>query len=143
MASSGDCGCAAELASDEPIVCLLAGREAQEERLAAFRALFLFLEHTDPRPGGFRWIFRGENPDAEARVRELAAKEQACCPFFRFSVYPEGAMVVWDVTAPERAHQVMAAFMLLPETLRAGVDAEALKLALTDAGLHFTEDEHG
>ena len=138
METPSECGCAESC--EEPLVCLLAGREAQEQRLADFRALFVHLERTVPRPGSFTWHFRAETAEVEAQVRAIAANEQACCPFFRFSIHREGASVLWQVSAPQRAHEVMAAFMLLPETLRSGVDADALKVALTDAGLRFVED---
>ncbi len=141
------CGCGTPT-TQRPIVCLLEGRTAQERRLAEFAALFVYLERTEQLSGAFRWYFRAEESCAEqgeleARVRDLAAQEQSCCPFFQFSVRREKDLVVWEARAPEAAQEVLEAFMLLPRDLQRGTSVERLKQRFSSAGLQFSEPEAG
>ena len=51
---------------------------------------------------GIRFRFRAE-PGVEAWVRDLAAREKDCCPFFGFEITVEGDEVRWDAAMPDTA----------------------------------------
>lgn len=57
--------------------------------------------------GGVRLHF-GPSTDA-AEVARLAAAEQACCPFFRFTLSLDAGGPALEVRAPAAAHEVVAA----------------------------------
>jgi hypothetical protein len=46
-------------------------------------------------------------PDAEARVREIVARESECCDFFTFDVRPEDTEVVLEITVPPSRLEVL------------------------------------
>jgi hypothetical protein len=61
-------------------------------------------------------------------VRELAAREQACCAFFTFAVTEQGDEILWDagVVDDDAARAVLDGFYELPAVLAgpgAGFDA--------------------
>ncbi len=106
--------------SKVPVVCDLTGAtDTLAERMAEFRALFtqslLRRSHTSE---GIRFCFRAD-PGLEDWVRDLAAREKACCAFFTFTVTASGEEVWWDagVIDDEMARQVLAEFYRLPDTL--------------------------
>lgn len=131
------CGCSGDCAAvPEPIVCTLAGRQQQEERAAEFRRVFLHLRSTEFLGGSFRWHFQG-GATLESQLQALAIRENECCRFFEFEIAPVGDAIVWETRAPESARAVLEEFMRLPETLSLAPDGDALKRALTAAGLEF------
>ena len=48
----------------------------------------------------FRFRFRAE-PGIEDWVRDLAAREKECCPFFGFDIAVDGEEVLWEAAVPD------------------------------------------
>ncbi len=119
----------------EALVCTLTGRE-RSARVSEFDEAFRYLERTERLDDAFRWYFRAE-AGLEARLRDLARREQECCRFFEFDLLLEGPSIVWEARAPKHALAVLEEFMRMPETLRAAPDAAAVKDVLEGAGLSF------
>lgn len=136
-ALSCDCAPAPEdqRIADEPIVCTLDHRDMQT-RVDEYRAVFLRIVDTRRFGHGFAWRFRWD-AHVEAQVRSLVAKEQECCRFFRFNVRREGADIVWETRADDRAAAVLEEFFHLPERLH---DVKTVKLGAKRAGLVFSSD---
>lgn len=85
-----------------PVACDMSNaRDTPEERLAEYRRLFATALTARERTGlGIRFRFRAD-PGVEEWVRDLAAREKACCPFFGFAVTVEGGEVRWDAAVPD------------------------------------------
>jgi len=68
-------------------------------RLAEFDDLFATALHGQQRlsPTALRWRLASS---AEATVRDLTARETACCSFFSFAVTADDGAVGVDVTVP-------------------------------------------
>jgi MerR family transcriptional regulator, copper efflux regulator len=83
-----------------PIACTLTG-EDQDHRLGDWHRLFAQAVACEPAEDGVRAVL----PAALAGpAAELAAAEQRCCPFFRFTLVLDGGMVQLTVQAlPEAA----------------------------------------
>ncbi|MFG1643077.1 hypothetical protein ACGFMK_22520 [Amycolatopsis sp. NPDC049252] len=85
-----------------PIACdMTHARDTPGERLAEYRRLFgrAVRERTAT---GVRFRFAA-GPGIEEWVRDLAAREKACCPFFGFEITVEGGEVLWDAAVPDTA----------------------------------------
>ena len=68
------------------------------QRMAEYGRLFAqALVGRERTAGGIRFRLRADE-GVEAWVRDLAAREKACCPFFDFSVHTVGDEVHWDAT---------------------------------------------
>jgi hypothetical protein len=93
--------------------------DTPDERIAEYRRLFgealLGRERT---PEGTRYRFRAA-PGVEAWVRDLAAREKACCAFFAYEVSVRDGEVLWDAAVPdnEAARALLDEFYALPDTL--------------------------
>jgi hypothetical protein len=126
-------------AADASVACTadLRNEKAVQKHLDDYRAVFGGLVHSERIPNGFRWTFRAEE-GLEARLRELAQREHACCGFFGFELSSDRDRTTWTVTADERAQSVVDEFFRLPERLRSGHDLEELKNEAEAAGLTFT-----
>jgi hypothetical protein len=85
-----------------PIACdMSTARDTPGERLAEYRRLFAQALVSRERTGiGIRFRFRAD-PGVEDRVRDLAAREQACCPFFGFDIAVEAGQIRWDAAVPD------------------------------------------
>ncbi|MDA0635788.1 hypothetical protein OUY22_20400 [Nonomuraea sp. MCN248] len=126
-----------------PIVCdMSAARDTPQQRLAEYGRLFgRALTARERTAGGVRFRFRADGPDGpdglEEWVRDLAAREKACCAFFSSEVTASAGEVVWDLTVPadEMAEAILEEFFQLPETAAAGPDEPLRRLA--DRGLRF------
>ena len=103
---------------EEPIACRLDGA-GMRDRLQEFRDAFSrgYLG-ADRIEGGFRWRFRAA-PGFLDDLRALAAREHACCRFFRFDLFlaNEGQEIWWEARASAQAAPVMDEFFRLPEQL--------------------------
>ncbi|MFG1946423.1 hypothetical protein [Nonomuraea sp. NPDC048826] len=124
---------------DDPlIVCdMTTARDTPEERLAEYGRLFGRALTGRERTGeGIRFRLRAED-GLEEWVRDLAAREKACCAFFSFEVTATGDEVVWDAAVPddEAARAILEEFYLLPET--SVTDPDGLRRRLEDRGLRF------
>jgi hypothetical protein len=112
--------------------------DTAEERLAEYRRLFgQALIGRERTPEGIRFRLRAE-PGVEEWVRDLAAREKACCGFFAFDIRTEGDQLLWDaaVTDDDTARAILAELYLLPDTTPA-TPAE-LRDRLAAQGLRFT-----
>jgi hypothetical protein len=129
-----------------PIACDLTNApDTPEERLAEYRWLFTHaLVGRERTPdGGVRFRFRADD-GVEDRIRELAAREKACCAFFDFAIAVDGNEVQWDATVVDAsadhdaARAILDEFYALPDTIGDGVDG--LEDRLRDKGLTFVEN---
>src|ERR1700704_1601095 len=103
--------------STPPIVCDMTGApDTPSERIAEYQRLFsgslVGRERTD---GMIRFRFRSEE-GLEESVRDLAAREKACCSFFSFTVTRHGEELWWEasVVDDDIARQILDEFYLLP-----------------------------
>jgi hypothetical protein len=103
------------LSVEEPIACSLDGA-GMADRLAEFRELFADgLVGRDRTAEGIRFRFRASE-GMESRVRDLARRENECCPFFTFTITVAGGEVLWDASAPDDARPILDNLYRLPET---------------------------
>jgi hypothetical protein len=107
--------------SNPAIACdMTSAPDTPAERLAEYGRLFT--EHLVGRErtadGGARFRFRADDR-VEVWVRDLAAREKACCAFFDFGVTRVGDEVIWNarVVDDEIARAVLNEFYDLPETV--------------------------
>ena len=126
-------------AASTPIVCdMTDAPDTDIERLAEYKRLFTeALVGKEKTTEGIRYRFRAQ-PGIESWVRDLAAREQACCPFFAFDITTEGDEVVWDSTVSDSdmARTILDEFYLLPENLAVSMDD--LRERLARRGLDVT-----
>jgi hypothetical protein len=101
-----------------PIVCDMSGApDTVPERLSEYRRIFSqALIGRERTAGGIRFRFRAQ-PGLEAWVRDLAAREKACCAFFTFAITALGEEVHWDATVidDDIARAILDEFYALPE----------------------------
>jgi hypothetical protein len=108
--------------------------DTMPERLAEYRRLFGTVYLGRERAAhGIRFRFRADQ-GVEAWVRDLAAREKACCAFFAFAVTTDGDEVLWDaaVADDDLARAVLEEFYRLPGNPT--VTADELVERLTGAG---------
>ncbi|HEU5473331.1 MAG TPA: hypothetical protein VFV67_22030 [Actinophytocola sp.] len=128
-----------------PIVCdMTDAPDTDIERLAEYRRLFThaaFLGR-ERTTAGIRFRFRAE-PGIEAWLRDLAAREKACCAFFAFDITTEGDEVRYDaaVTDNEPARATLEEYYALPDTLVESVDG--LNERLAARGVVFSANSAG
>lgn len=119
-------------AASTPIVCdMTTATDTDEERLAEYRRLFTqSLVGRERTNEGIRFRFRAD-PGVEEWVRDLAAREKACCAFYAFTVTADGDEVRWDCAVPDNdiARAVLEEFYTLPDTLDEGLDGITKRLA--------------
>jgi hypothetical protein len=127
-----------------PIVCdMTDAPDTTTERLAEYQRLYtealIGRERTDD---GIRFRFR-DRPGLEDWVRDLAAREKACCAFFSFTVTVHGDEVWWDssVVDDDIARQILDEMYRLPDTITDGGPAlfdrfseQGLKVMINDGG---------
>jgi hypothetical protein len=106
-----------------PIVCdMTTAPDTAEERIAEYRRLFAeALVGREKTAEGIRFRFRAA-PGIEAWVRDLAAREKACCAFYSFTVTTGDDQVLWDATVvdDDMARALLAEFYALPDTVEQG-----------------------
>jgi hypothetical protein len=129
--------------ADTPIVCdMTTAPDTPLERVAEYQRLFAqALSGREKTPEGIRFRFRAA-PGVEAWVRDLAAREKACCAFYSFTITVVGDQVLWDagvVVDDDDARAVLAAFYALPDTI--GQDAEVLLDRFSRLGRPLTVGE--
>jgi hypothetical protein len=104
--------------STPPIVCDMTNApDTPEERMAEYGRLFgRWLTGRERTSDGIRFRFRA-GPGVEAWVRDLATRELACCPFFRFVVAAGDGEVTWDASVidDDLARRVLDDFYRLPD----------------------------
>ena len=125
-------------AADQPqpgLTCDMTGAaDTPAGRLAEYRELFArSLLGRGETESGVRLRFWA-GPGVAEQVRDLAARECACCGFLRSAVTVHGPEVWWDLAAAdEAAVPVLAEFSRLPDTLAEGNEAIARRFG--DHGL--------
>ena len=128
-------------AATTPIACdMSTAPDTAPERFAEYARLFgQALIGRERTPDGIRFRFRAE-PGLEAWVRDLAAREKACCAFFAFAVSRVDGDVVWDaaVSDNEAAREILEEFYALPDTDVRDLDTFPDRPA--DRGLRFSSD---
>ncbi|TDE18969.1 hypothetical protein E1295_47985 [Nonomuraea mesophila] len=125
-----------------PVVCdMTTAPDTARQRLEEYRLLFARHLLGRERTGrGVRFRLRAE-PGVAAWVRDLAAREKACCAFFAFEVTVEGEgegeQVIWDcaVSGNDAARAVLEEFYLLPVA-----SSEEVEKRLASMGLDLTAD---
>ena len=127
-----------------PIVCdMTDAPDTTEERLAEYRRLFgtdlIGRERTET---GIRFRFGVRNGLAD-EIRDLAAREKACCAFFDFEIREHGEEITWDASVVDDpiARQILDAYYALPDTLDGSVAGLFDRFA--DNGLEIVIEDHG
>lgn len=127
-----------------PIVCdMTDAPDTTEERLAEYRRLFgadlIGRSRTD---AGIQFRFR-TRPGLAAEIRDLAAREKACCAFFDFVVREHDDEITWDASVIDDpiARQILDEYYALPDTL-AGSVADLFD-HFADRGLEIVVDDNG
>lgn len=127
-----------------PIVCdMTDALDTTEERLADYRRLFgddlIARQRTDT---GIQFRFRTRAGLTE-EIRDLAAREKACCPFFDFDINDHGNEITWDASVVDDpvARQVLDEYYALPDTL--ADSAADLFDRFAQQGLEIAIDDHG
>jgi hypothetical protein len=127
-----------------PIVCdMTSAPDTGPERMMEYRWLFAQALLGRERTGeGIRLRFRAGD-GVEAWVRDLAAREKACCPFFDFTVSTERDEVHWDATVidDDIARDILEELYTLPDTVADG--PEGLENRLGERGLHIEANPAG
>lgn len=103
-----------------PIACALDAAQ-QHARTTEFGALFRdSVVGKDRTQAGIRFRFAA-GPGIEDRVRDLARREQQCCPFFEFTITRAGGEVLWDAgVANSDGAAILDELYALPDTIAAG-----------------------
>jgi hypothetical protein len=121
-----------------PIVCdMSTAPDTGPQRLAEYDRLFsTHLLGRERRGDGIRFRLRADH-GVEAWVRDLAAREKACCGFLDSQIAVERGQVLWDITTIDNdiAQAILDEYYDLPET--AGADADKLERRLSAKGLQF------
>jgi hypothetical protein len=122
---------------DTPVACdMTAATDTPDERLAEYAQLFTGLVGRERTDRGVLFRLRAD-PGTEEHVRDLAARELACCPFFAFDISTVGDEVHWEaaVIDNDAAREVLDEFYVMPEKLTAG--PAVLRAEYEAKGLRF------
>ena len=126
-------------APDTPVVCdLSTARDTPEQRLDEYHRLFASAFVGKERVGDDEIRFRLRADDGVVDwVRDLAAREKACCAFFAFEIAEAGDEIVWDVAVIDNdaARAVLDEFYALTEN--ASESVEDLHARFINKGLAF------
>lgn len=108
-----------------PIVCdMTTASDNVGQRMLEYQRLFAqALLGRERTADGVRFRLRAAD-GVEAWVRDLAAREKACCGFFDFRVTTDGDQVCWDATVidDDIARAILEEFYNLPDTVTDGAD---------------------
>jgi len=121
-----------------PIVCdMSTAPDTGPQRLTEYDRLFSTHLLGRERSGeGIRFRLRADH-GVEEWIRELAARERACCAFLDSQIAVEDDQVVWDITTidDDLARAILDDYYDLPDS--AGADADELERRLSAKGLQF------
>jgi hypothetical protein len=130
--------------STTPIVCdMTDASDTPEERVAEYARLFAQnLVGRERTTDGIRFRLRVDD-GVEAWIRDLSAREKACCPFFDYTIATVGDEVLWDATVidDDIARAILDDFYNLPDTIGDGF--EGMKDRLTEQGFTIITDPTG
>jgi hypothetical protein len=122
-----------------PIVCdMSTAPDTGPQRLTEYDRLFSTqLLGRERRGEGIRFRLRAD-PGVETWVRDLAAREMACCAFLDSQVAVEDGQVLWDITTidDDIARAILDDYYDLPNS--AGAGADELERRLSSKSLQFT-----
>jgi hypothetical protein len=126
-----------------PIACDMTGaRDTLQERLDEYDRLFAtaLIAQERSKAGVTMRLRRDEG--IETWVRDLAAREKACCPFFDFDVTTAGDEVIWHATVIDDpiAREILDEWALLPKTAATGVAALEGRLVAKGLTIHYDAD---
>jgi hypothetical protein len=126
---------------NQPIACdMTNARDTGPERMQEYGRLFAQHLVGRERTGtGIRFRLRADD-GVQDWVRDLAAREKACCPFFDFEISTDGGQVLWDasVVDDDVARAILDEFYDLPDRVGNGVGG--LEERLTAKGLQIIAD---
>src|SRR5690242_19642724 len=100
-----------------PIACDMTNApDIPDARMLEYQRLFAraFAGRERTADGDARFRFRADE-GVEAWVRDLAAREKACCALFDFTVTTEGDEVLWEATVVDASADHEAARAILDE----------------------------
>jgi hypothetical protein len=121
-----------------PIVCdMSTAPDTGQQRLVEYDRLFAsHLLGRERRGEGIRFRLRADH-GVEVWVRDLAAREKACCAFLDSQIAIEGGQVLWDITTidDDIARAILDEYYDLPDS--AGAEADELERRLSAKGLQF------
>ncbi|GEM_PF-1297967 len=133
-----------QLTATTPIACdMTSAPDTADERMAEYGRLFAqALIGRERTTEGIRLRFRAGD-GIEAWVRDLAAREKACCPFFDFSISTHGDEVYWYATVidDDIARDILDEFYTLPDAVGGGV--AGLENRLGERGLQVIANPAG
>lgn len=128
----------------QPVVCdMTDAPDTATQRMAAYERLFATaLSGRERTTNGIRFRFRS-SAGIEEWVRDLAAREQACCAFFTFAITRHGDELWWDasVVDDDIARQILNEFFQLPDTVTQG--AQIVHDRCIDKGLRVVINDGG
>jgi MerR family transcriptional regulator, copper efflux regulator len=94
----------------QPIACTLSGSD-QGQRVGEWQKLLAHGTAREPVPDGIRVTLPAGLAGPAA---ELAAAEQRCCPFFRFTLVFDGGVIQLTMQAPAEAAPLLTALTDAP-----------------------------
>ena len=108
-----------------PIVCdMSTAPDTGPQRTAEYHRLFAtHLLGRERRGDGIRFRLRADH-GVEAWVRDLAAREKACCAFLDSQIVVERSQVLWDITTidDDIARAILDEYYDLPDSAGAAAD---------------------
>ena len=130
--------------TNTPIACdMTTATDTGPERFLEYERLFAqALVGRERTAEGIRFRLRADE-GIEAWVRDLAAREKACCAFFELRITSDEDEVRWDaaVVDDDMARDILDEFYALPDKLADGLDG--FERRLTERGLQFIENPTG
>lgn len=133
-----------------PIVCDLTNApDTAEQRMVEYGRLFAqSLAGRERTAQGVRLRFRDDD-GVEAWVRDLAAREKACCPFYHFGISANDDEVWWDISLVDgvadddhdMARMMLDEFYDAPDNVAGGL--AGMKERLANSGIAVTTNESG
>jgi hypothetical protein len=123
-----------------PIACDMTGApDTPQERLDEYGRLFATALIVQERTAEGVTMRLRRDVGIDAWVRDLAAREKACCPFFDFAVTTAGDEVVWHASVIDDpvAREILDEFARLPQTAATGVAALEDRLVAKGLTIHY------
>ncbi|GIH03636.1 hypothetical protein Rhe02_17030 [Rhizocola hellebori] len=127
---------------DRPVIAcdMSTAPDTPDERTAEYGRLFgQHLLGKERTAEGIRFRLRAAE-GVEAWVRDLSAREKACCPFADFEIATADEEVRWDITVvdDDLARAALDEFYQVPEMTSAGEDWRVMGQRLADRGFSIT-----
>jgi hypothetical protein len=128
-----------------PVVAcdMTAAPDTPQQRMAEYGRLFTqHLVGRERTVAGIRFRLRAD-AGVEEWVRDLSAREKACCPFADFTIATVDGQVAWDITVidDDTARAVLDEFYRVPETM--GEGWTGFERRLTDLGFTTRTNDAG